>query len=179
MTNLIIHRGLTSKSIKENTYLSISKALNHKYSKGAEFDVHLTKDNKIVVIHDHNINRTSNGTGLVEKLTLNELNQYNYGTKSFPQSIPTLKQILDITTNKILLIELKCYYNEKKFAYYLNELLMNYPESIDKILKLELTNLINSVRKKESAFSNGTVEHYCGLYSRLKRKKMKHIKQKK
>ena len=57
--------------------------------------------------------------------------------------------------------------------------LMNYPESIDKILKLELTNLINSVRKKESAFSNGTVEHYCGLYSRLKRKKMKHIKQKK
>mgnify|MGYP002554677226 FL=1 len=57
--------------------------------------------------------------------------------------------------------------------------LMNYPESIDKILKLELTNLINSVRKKESAFSNGTVEHYCGLYSRLKRKKTKHIKQKK
>lgn len=129
MTNLIIHRGLTSKTIKENTYLSISKALNHKHSKGAEFDVHLTKDNKIVVIHDHSINRTSNGTGLVEKLTLNELNQYNYGTKSFPQSIPTLKQILDITTNKILLIELKCYYNEKKFAYYLNELLMNYPES--------------------------------------------------
>ena len=56
---------------------------------------------------------------------------------------------------------------------------MNYPESIDKILKLELTNLINSVRKKESVFSNGTVEHYCGLYSRLKRKKMKHSKHKK
>lgn len=155
MTNLIIHRGLTSKSIKENTYLSISKALNHKYSKGSEFDVHLTKDNKIVVIHDHNINRTSNGTGLVEKLTLNELNQYNYGTKSFPQSIPTLKQILDITTNKILLIELKCYYNEKKFAYYLNELLMNYPESKNIYVMSFNKKIINYLNKLNSRIKLG------------------------
>ena len=40
---------------------------------------------------------------------------------------------------------------------------MNYPEEIDRILKLELTNLINMVRKKENAFVPGTVEHYCNL----------------
>ena len=73
---------------------------------------------------------------------------------------------------KIIITSDRCDYDD------LSEL-MNYPESIDKILKLELTNLINSVRKKESVFSNGTVEHYCGLYSRLKRKKMKHSKHKK
>ena len=49
--------------------------------------------------------------------------------------------------------------------------LMNYPESIDKILKTELTNLINLVRKKEKAFSKGTVEYYCGLYSKMKLKR--------
>lgn len=48
--------------------------------------------------------------------------------------------------------------------------LMHYPESIDKILKYELTNLINMVKKKESAFKPGIVEHYCELYNEVKKK---------
>ena len=47
---------------------------------------------------------------------------------------------------------------------------MHYPESIDKILKYELTNLINMVKKKESAFKPGIVEHYCELYNEVKKK---------
>lgn len=46
--------------------------------------------------------------------------------------------------------------------------LMKYPESIDEILKYELTNLINIVRKKENAFKSGTIEHYCDLYKKVK-----------
>lgn len=49
-----------------------------------------------------------------------------------------------------------------EYKYHKN--IMNYPEIIDKILKQELTDLINQVRKKENAFEKGTVEKYCNLY---------------
>ena len=55
--------------------------------------------------------------------------------------------------------------------YKYHKKLMNYPEEIDRILKLELTNLINMVRKKEGAFTQGTVEHYCNLYKDMKKGK--------
>ena len=51
----IIHRGITSKQNKENSYLSIKKALLNKESLGVEFDIRLTKDYKIVLSHNSNI----------------------------------------------------------------------------------------------------------------------------
>lgn len=55
--------------------------------------------------------------------------------------------------------------------YKYHKKLMNYPEEIDRILKLELTNLIDMVRKKENAFQPGIVENYCELYNKIKKKK--------
>ena len=52
--------------------------------------------------------------------------------------------------------------------YKYHKKLMNYPEEIDKILKQELTKLIEMARKKEGAFVSGTVEQYCNLYKELK-----------
>jgi len=54
-----------------------------------------------------------------------------------------------------------------EYRYHKN--VMKYPEIIDKILKSELTNLINIVRKKECAFKIGTVEHYCSIYKKIKK----------
>ena len=48
----IIHRGLTSNKNKENSYLAIRNAILDKNSSGVEFDIRLTKDNKIVLSHD-------------------------------------------------------------------------------------------------------------------------------
>ena len=44
-----------------------------------EFDLHLTKDGKLVLLHDHEVDRTSNGTGKVCDHTLAELKQLNFG----------------------------------------------------------------------------------------------------
>mgnify|MGYP003496455825 CR=1 FL=1 len=55
--------------------------------------------------------------------------------------------------------------------YKYHKSIMNYPETIDKILKEELTNLINLVRNKESAFEPGVVEKYCNLYNDIKKSK--------
>ena len=65
---VIAHRGLTNKNIKENTLESFLNAVRKKYD-GIELDIRKTKDNKIVVIHDILLNRTSNGKGLIKNYT--------------------------------------------------------------------------------------------------------------
>jgi len=42
-----------------------------------EMDAHITKDNILVIIHDESIDRTTNGHGLVEELTLDEIKQFD------------------------------------------------------------------------------------------------------
>lgn len=51
--------------------------------------------------------------------------------------------------------------------YRYHKSIMNYPEKIDRIVKGELTNLINMVRKKEIAFEPGIVEHLYQEYLKL------------
>lgn len=100
------HRG-ASGSKPENTKSSFLEAIRLK-ADIIEFDVHKTKDNQIVVIHDSTIDRTSNGTGKVSSLTLKELKTFNFGTPQNPQQILTLKEALQLIGKKAtILVELK------------------------------------------------------------------------
>lgn len=96
--NIIAHRGL-SASYPENTLIAFQEAAKLDCW-GVEFDVHLTKDNQLVVIHDESIKRTSNGTGFVKDLTLAELKTYDFGSwfdsKFADQQVPTLAEVLEI-----------------------------------------------------------------------------------
>ncbi len=56
-----------------------------------EMDAHITKDGQIVLMHDEKVDRTTDGTGLIEDLTLVELKQLdvaykwsNDNSKTFP-----------------------------------------------------------------------------------------------
>ena len=72
----VAHRGGTP----ENTL----RALSHSKAKGAsgvEVDLVFTKDGHPVLLHDKSVDRTSDGTGLVEELTLEELRQFDFGVK--------------------------------------------------------------------------------------------------
>lgn len=62
-----------------------------------EFDIHKTKDNHIVVMHDHTVNRTTDGQGSIRKLTLKELKEFH---EPNGESIPTLQGIFDLLKNK-------------------------------------------------------------------------------
>ncbi len=53
-----------------------------------------------------------------------------------------------------------------EYRYHKN--IMNYSKEIDVILKQELTNLIDLVRKKEVPFQPGVVEKYCKMYQEYK-----------
>jgi len=110
-TKIIAHRGASAYA-PENTMAAFRKALDMK-ADGIELDVHLTKDNHIVVIHDGNVDRTSNGSGIIADMTLKELRQLDFGSwfsEEFGgEKIPTLEEVLDLLKgwNGLLNIELK------------------------------------------------------------------------
>lgn len=105
------HRG-SSGSHPENTIVAFQEAARLPIY-GVEFDVHLTKDGELVVIHDETIDRTSDGHGFIKDMTLLELRSFDFGSwfsSDFQgEIIPTLNEVLDIfsETSHHLNIELK------------------------------------------------------------------------
>ena len=104
------HRG-ASFYAPENTLEAFDIAVKQK-ADGIELDVQLSKDGKLVVIHDEIIDRVSNGTGYVKDYNLSELKQFNVA-KLFPlygfSEIPTLEEVYSLLkgTNLIINVELK------------------------------------------------------------------------
>ena len=152
MSNLIAHRGVNNKNYKENTKLAIRDSLLKDYVKGIEFDVRMTKDGKIVVIHDSTINRTSDGFGFVKNMTYKNLRKYNFGTKENPCKISTLKEIIKICPkDKIILIEIKQdkestlfverFYKEISKYLFKNIYIMSFNEDIINQIKNAYPNL--------------------------------------
>ncbi|MFP4698544.1 MAG: glycerophosphodiester phosphodiesterase family protein [Eubacteriales bacterium] len=96
---IIAHRG-ASGIAPENTIVSFQKAIDQG-AEGIELDVHLTKDEIPVVIHDETIDRTTDGSGYIKDFTFEELNRYdagNYFDKKFMnEKIPTLEQVLELS----------------------------------------------------------------------------------
>ena len=103
MTYVTGHRGAAGLK-PENTLAGFREAV----ALGADFvecDVHLSKDNQVVVIHDDTLDRTTNMTGAIRALTLDEIRRADAGGGG---QVPTLDEVLDIVTPKAkLLCELK------------------------------------------------------------------------
>ncbi len=62
-----------------------------------EFDLHMTRDGHIVVMHDHTVQRTTDGIGRIDNLMLHEIKSFN---ELNGESIPTLQGVIDILKNK-------------------------------------------------------------------------------
>ncbi|WP_162046270.1 glycerophosphodiester phosphodiesterase family protein [Vibrio taketomensis] len=95
---IVGHRGVAGR-YPENTLVSIQAAIDLGL-KWIEVDVQPTKDNQLVVCHDHTIDRCSNGFGRVDSYTLEELQQFDFGGWFAPefnfQPILTLEQLLTL-----------------------------------------------------------------------------------
>ncbi|TXT67179.1 MAG: Glycerophosphoryl diester phosphodiesterase [Promethearchaeota archaeon] len=93
---VIAHRG-ASKEAPENTLKAFEKAIKL----GAdfvEFDVHLTKDKEVIIIHDEDTYRTTGQKGLVKDMTLKEIKMLQCEGR---ESIPTLKELIKLAKGKI------------------------------------------------------------------------------
>ncbi len=101
----IAHRGIfDNKKVYENSLDAFKKAIKKGYA--IELDVHLTKDNTVIVFHDDKLDRLTKDNGFVKDKTLEEIKKYKF--------IPTFEEVLDLVSGKVpLLIELK--YDSKGF----------------------------------------------------------------
>lgn len=108
----IAHRGFSGK-YPENTNIAFVKALTEGYCDGIEVDVHMTRDNKLVIIHDDKLDRTTTGTGFIKDYTLEEVLQFDAGVKYNPkykgEKISPINVALDLVKkyNVRLYIEIK------------------------------------------------------------------------
>jgi glycerophosphoryl diester phosphodiesterase len=111
------HRGARAYE-PENTLRSFKKALEIGVD-AVELDVRKTKDDQLVVIHDADVKRTTDGNGLVSELTLKEIKEFS---AEKGEKIPTLKEALDFLDKKAkTLIELKEEGVEEKVLSLVNE----------------------------------------------------------
>lgn len=101
------HRGLfnNKSDAPENSIRAIDLAVKGDY--GIEFDIRLTKDEKIVVFHDDSLERMCEKDINVRDLTYEDLRSYRLLQSD--QQIPLFRDILERVDGKIpLIIELKC-----------------------------------------------------------------------
>ncbi len=106
----VAHRGATAYA-PENTIAGFDLAVEMK-ADTIEIDLQRSKDGELVIIHDTTVDRTTDGTGKVGDLLLEQLRSFDAGSWKGDQfageQIPTFEEILDRYHGKVgILIELK------------------------------------------------------------------------
>ena len=93
--NSINHRGYVDAP--ENTLVAFRMSKEKGFDI-VECDVNFTKDNQPVLLHDHTVNRTSNGSGRIREMTLSEVKQLDFGAwkdeKFTGERIPTFQEFI-------------------------------------------------------------------------------------
>lgn len=117
------HRG-NARYFPENTLASFRSALELKPDM-LETDLHMTRDGHLVLMHDHRVDRTTDGTGLIREKTLSEMRALDAGAwkgEAFRgEKVPTFEEFLALVANVpglLYNIELKDYPADSgAFAY--------------------------------------------------------------
>ena len=137
--NFIAHRGLWSKTIKENSYEAIINGLNSNSYIGIETDIRVTKDGIFILYHDHLYK------GSLVKNTI---------YKKIKNDTCKLEDILKIKSNKIFLLEIKDFQIDiKKFLKLLNKYKRNiYIMSFD-------TKIIEKIKNYNSNYKLGVLNY--------------------
>ena len=139
MVVTVAHRGASGHAL-ENTMQAFKKAIEI----GAdiiECDVRITNDGKLVVIHDADLKRTTQGEGLVKELTLDELHKIK--TLNC-EKVPLLEDVLRFLNGKcVIKIDIK----EKGFEEEILNSLDRYSMREHAIITTELPTVIKRTRK--------------------------------
>jgi glycerophosphoryl diester phosphodiesterase len=104
------HRG-ASDAAPANTLAAFRLAAEMS-ADGVELDVQLARDGEVVVIHDFNVDRTTDGQGAVRQMTLAQLKELDAGSWFGPayagERIPTLQEVFDAVGHRLLInVEIK------------------------------------------------------------------------
>ena len=135
---LIAHRGIWNSKKEENTLNAFIKTINNPLYSGFELDIYTSKDNEFVIHHSPLVDNK-----LIWNYSLTELKQ---------KGIYSLKEILELKTDKIIVIDIKDI-NINTIA--LTELLNKYHH------KIYVMSFFNSVIKKinKNNFKIGVINY--------------------
>ena len=146
------HRGGTDNH-PENTLEAFSTAIK-RGADGIELDVHLSKDGEIVVAHDAQLERISNGEGYINDHTLEELKALDIGWFSLDRDayrIPTLSEVFSLVKPSGLFVNVELKTTERL-----------YPD-----LPAKLLALVNEYGMEErviySSFNHYSLKHIKAL----------------
>lgn len=120
--SLIAHKGVHNSQTPENTIPAFTKSVDKNYI--IELDIHILKDNTIVVYHDYNLLKLCGVNKVIETLSYTQLFKIKIKNR---YTIPTLEQVMHIVAGKVpILIEVKDMNNNSKFEEELVKILDNY-----------------------------------------------------
>jgi glycerophosphoryl diester phosphodiesterase len=118
MTIVVAHRGASAEA-PENTIEAFRRGVDAG-ADAVELDVHLTRDGQLAVIHDETLDRTTDRTGAIASLTMDEIRKADAGARfarpddsGFPfagkgHRVPTLPEVLEWLPDGIgLVVEIK------------------------------------------------------------------------
>jgi len=88
---VIAHRGGPAYA-PENTIAAFENAIVQGVD-WLELDVQMTQDSELVVIHDETVDRTTDGTGAVASLTLEQIRQLDAGQG---EQVPTFREVVEL-----------------------------------------------------------------------------------
>lgn len=99
----VAHRGGAGLA-PENTLAAFRKGLESG-ADAVELDVHLSSDGELVVMHDPNVARTTDGSGEIGAKTLAEIRKLDASARYFgvpvgAQAVPTLQEVLDLVKGR-------------------------------------------------------------------------------
>nr|MDO8134891.1 glycerophosphodiester phosphodiesterase family protein [Candidatus Njordarchaeum guaymaensis] len=134
----------------ENTIRAIRRSIEMKVDM-VEVDVHATKDGQLVVIHDNEVDRTTNGKGSVKEMSLQEIRKLDAGKG---EKIPTLQEVLATSRNIVgAMIEVKAPNIEKLLV----DLIRRERMSDQVIVTSFMSDVIKKVKEIESKISTGQI----------------------
>ena len=108
----VAHRGYHNEQYTENGFGAFKNAIDNNFA--FELDVHLTKDEKLIVSHDASLKRTTGKEGIIEELTLEEIKS-NYHLLDGSE-VPTLEEVFEFTKESVpIVVELKPYTKTKNY----------------------------------------------------------------
>lgn len=165
---LVAHRG-GAKLAPENTLAAFSSAVEEWGADMLELDVRLSADGEVIVIHDETVDRTTDGTGLVRDLTLDELRSLDAGYRFLDLEgrpafrgegarIPTMGEVIEACPSVWLNVEAK----EAAVAGPLVEVVRRRGEQHRVLVAAEHERNRRAARGYEGPW--GASRRHCGLF---------------
>ncbi len=117
MPTILAHRGASAYA-PQNTMAAFRLAKRMR-ADAIEIDIHMTADQRLVVIHNDEIDEVSNGRGKVRDLTLEQLKQFDFGSymdrRFRGEKIPELREVLQFVKDNNMQINIEIKHGDEAY----------------------------------------------------------------